>query len=330
MAKGDGKRVLITGGAGFIGSHVSELFLRHGWRVDVVDNLVTGKRANVPRDVTLHELDIGSPEAAQLVRGGAFDVLVHLAAQMDVRRSVADPVFDANTNVVGTLNLLEAVRASGRRTRTVFSSTGGALYGEFTTPPNEETFVKDPESPYAISKLAAEHYLAYYGRVHGLENVALRFGNVYGPRQDPHGEAGVVAIFCGRILSGEPLTVFGDGEQTRDYVYVGDVANATFMAATAQLPAQAKLDSRAFNIGTGAGRSVLDLVETLRRVSGRDAEVRFAPRRPGEQQHSSLRIEKARRELGWTPEISLEEGLRRTFEWFAERAAANRGAGARA
>lgn len=330
MAKGEGRRVLVTGGAGFIGSHVCEQFLHHGWRVDIVDNLVTGKRVNVPRDATFHEVDIGSRDAAQLVRDGGFDVLVHLAAQMDVRRSVADPVFDATTNVVGTLNLLEAVRASGRRTRTVFSSTGGALYGEFTTPPNEETFVKDPESPYAISKLAAEYYLAYYGRVHGLENVALRFGNVYGPRQDPHGEAGVVAIFCGRILDGQPLTVFGDGKQTRDYVYVGDVARATYIGATAPLPEQAKLDSRAFNIGTGTGRSVLDLVETLQRVTAREANVTFAPRRPGEQQHSSLYIEKTRRELGWTPEISLEEGLRRTFEWFAERAGATRGAGARA
>ena len=310
-------RVLITGGAGFIGSHVADLFLAAGWEVEILDNLVTGKRRNVPDGATFHELDIRSPRAADLVRERRYDALVHLAAQMDVRKSVADPVFDAETNIVGTLNLLEAVRVSRARTRVVFSSTGGAIYGEFVTPPNEETFAKDPESPYAISKLGAELYLAYYGRVHGVDSVALRYGNVYGPRQDPHGEAGVVAIFSGRILDGKPLTVFGTGEQTRDYVFVGDVARATFMAATATLPPRGTLDARAFNIGTGVATSVLRLAETLNRAAGSEAAIELAPSRPGEQMHSFLSIERAERGLGWRPMVPLEKGLRTTFEWFA-------------
>jgi len=313
--------VLITGGAGFIGSHVAERFLAEGWALHIVDNLVTGKRENVPPAATFHELDIRSAAAAALITKVRPTAIMHLAAQMDVRRSVADPVFDAETNVVGSLNLLEGVRASSPRTRVVFASTGGAIYGDFTTPPNVETYEKDPESPYAISKLAVEHYLAYYGRVHGLEAASLRFGNVYGPRQDPHGEAGVVAIFCGRLLEGRALTIFGDGTQTRDYVYVADVADATFRAATRDLPKPGKLDERAFNIGTGVGTSVTKLAESLSRAAGREPVLEFAPRRPGEQQDSVLNVSKAARGLEWRPAVTLEEGLTRSYEWFAARAA---------
>jgi UDP-glucose 4-epimerase len=317
------KRVLITGGAGFIGSHVADVFLGEGWQVEIVDNLASGKKSNVPAMARLHELDIRSPEAARLVRDGNYDVMVHLAAQMDVRKSVADPVFDANTNIVGTLNLLEAIRAGGMKTRVVFSSTGGAIYGDFVTPPNEETFPKDPESPYAIAKLSVELYLAYYSRVHGLDAVSLRYGNVYGPRQDPHGEAGVVAIFSGRILDKQPLTVFGDGLQTRDYVFVGDVARATWLAATTSLPKQEKLDSRAFNVGTGAATNVLMIADSLKRAAKSDVPVQHAPKRPGEQQTSFLSIKRIQSALGWKPEVTLDEGLRRTFQWFAAQRASS-------
>ncbi len=320
------QRVLITGGAGFIGSHVADLFLREGWTVEIIDNLITGKKKNVPAAARYHELDIRSDEAARLLRDGHFDVLVHLAAQMDVRKSVADPVFDAGTNIVGTLNLLEAIRAAGMKTRVVFSSTGGAIYGDFVTPPNDESFAKDPESPYAIAKFSVELYLAYYARVHGLDAVSLRYGNVYGPRQDPHGEAGVVAIFSARIIDEQPLTVFGDGEQTRDYVFVGDVARATWLAATATLPPQDKLDSRAFNVGTGTGTSVLALADSLKRGARSKVPVQHAPRRPGEQQTSFLSVAKIQRALGWKPEVNLDDGLRQTFEWFAAQRKAAAGA----
>ena len=314
------KRVLVTGGAGFIGSHVSDLFLSRGWSVDIIDDFSTGKRENVSSAARLHELDIRSPEAARLVRGGEYDVVIHLAAQMDVRKSVADPVHDASVNIVGTLNVLEAIRASAKRdTRFVFSSTGGVLYGDFVTPPNLETFAKDPESPYAIAKLSVEYYLAYYLRVHGLDTVALRYGNVYGPRQDPHGEAGVVAIFCGRILEGKPLTVYGDGKQTRDYVYVSDVAAATFAAATTSLPAAGKLDTRGFNIGTGIGTSVLQVADGLMKASGARSRLEFAPERRGEQLHSFINSDKARQLLGWTATTALDDGLRQSFEWFSAR-----------
>jgi UDP-glucose 4-epimerase len=317
--------VVITGGAGFIGSHVAERCLREGWTVHIIDNLVTGKRENVPAGATLHELDIRDPAAAELVGSTAPQVLIHLAAQMDVRRSVEDPMYDASVNTLGTLNLAEAVRARSPRTRVVFASTGGALYGDNTTPPNFEDFKKDPESPYAVSKLSAELYLAYYGRVHKLDTVAMRFGNVYGPRQDPHGEAGVVAIFCGRILEARPLTIFGDGRQTRDYVYVGDVAEALWHAATKPLPPVGLLDARAFNVGTGIGTSVVELANILIEVSGTPVPIQFAPKRPGEAQDSIVDIGKADRLLSWRPRVSLREGLTQTFRWAAERHAASAG-----
>ncbi|MEO8576760.1 MAG: GDP-mannose 4,6-dehydratase [Gemmatimonadales bacterium] len=308
-------RALVTGGAGFIGSHVADLFLDKGYDVEIIDDLSSGKRSNVPDRAVFHRVSVASPDAARVVRDGAFDVLVHLAAQMDVRKSVADPLFDAGTNIIGTLNLLEAIKRSGYRTRVAFTSTGGAIYGDFNTPPNVETFAKDPESPYAISKLAAEYYLAYYGRLHGIEHVAMRFGNVYGPRQDPHGEAGVVAIFCTRVLHGKPLTVYGDGLQTRDYVYVGDVANAVFLGATLPIPDAERVDARAFNVGTGVGTSVVDLVRLLQDAANARTDVEFAPRRPGEQQESFLDANKARSILGWEPKVSLAEGLSKTLAW---------------
>lgn len=311
------RRVLVTGGAGFIGSHVADLFVANGWDVTIVDDLSSGKRENLSPAAKLHEISVTSPEFARFVSSGAFDVVAHLAAQIDVRKSVADPVADARTNIVGTLNLMEALRQSGAGTRVVFTSTGGVLYGDFNTPPNYETYPKDPESPYAIAKLAIEYYLAYYSRVHGCEYAAVRFGNVYGPRQDPHGDAGVVAIFCGRILSNQPLTVFGDGLQTRDYVYVGDVARAVFLAAIKPLPKPGRLDARGFNIGTGKGTSVIEIARLLNETAGSAAPIDFAPRRPGEQQESFVNTDKAREVFGWVPEVTLAEGLAKTYQWFA-------------
>lgn len=315
------RRALVTGGAGFIGSHVVERLIADGWGVTVLDNLSSGKREYVPDGVTLLVQDVQSPEAARIVRDGKFDVIVHLAAQMDVRRSVADSVYDATVNIVGTLNVMEAIRASGHATRLVFSSTGGVLYGDYCTPPNAEHIRKEPDSPYAISKLSVEYYLAYFVRVHGLDATALRFGNVYGPRQDPHGEAGVVAIFCGRILDNEPLTVFGDGLQTRDYVHVRDVVEAVITVIDADLPRADTMDARSFNVGTGVGGTVLDLVRILLATSGSGVEVKHAPRRAGEQQHSFLNVDKARKVLGWSPKVTLEEGLADTYKWFASRRA---------
>jgi UDP-glucose 4-epimerase len=313
------RRALITGGAGFIGSHVFDHFSANGWDVEVIDDLSSGKRANLPDDATLHVVDIRSGEAARIVRDGKFDVIVHLAAQMDVRRSVADPVFDAGVNIVGTLNILEALRESrrGSSTRIVFSSTGGAIYGDLAIPPNSETTPKEPDSPYAIAKLSVEHYLAYYSRIHGFDTVSVRFGNVYGPRQDPHGEAGVVAIFCGRILAGKPLMIFGDGTQTRDYVHVADVADAIFRVGTGVLPLASTVNDRAFNIGTGEAATVLDVAKLLLAAAESSVPIEFAPARTGEQMHSWLAIDKARVVLGWNPRVSLSEGLADTFRWSA-------------
>ena len=313
-------RALITGGAGFIGSHLADRFVAEGWTTEVLDDLSSGKRENLSPAVRFHQLDVRSADAARLVSSGGFDVVMHLAAQMDVRRSVADPRFDADVNIGGTLNLCEAIRAStGKRPRIVFSSTGGALYGDTSRPPHAETTDKDPDSPYGVAKLGAEQYLGYYARIHGLDVAAVRFANVYGPRQDPRGEAGVVAIFCQRILADRPLTVFGDGMQTRDYVHVRDVVDATFRAATQAMPDPGGVDARSFNVGTGVATSVVALAETLRRASKREAPIEFAPKRAGEQQASFLVVDKAKALLAWCPRIDLETGLADTFAWFATR-----------
>jgi UDP-glucose 4-epimerase len=310
--------VLVTGGAGFIGSHVVRAFIARGSAVTVLDDLSSGKLANLPEGVTFVQDDIRSPSAARIVKDGGFDVICHLAAQIDVRKSVEDPAYDVAVNVGGSLNLLEAMRQSGKKsTRFIFSSTGGALYGDVETIPTPETFAKDPQSPYGNAKLSVELYLGYYARVHGLDTVALRYGNVYGPRQDSHGEAGVVSIFCERVLTGRALTVFGDGLQTRDYVYVADVATANVLAATVPLPAPGPLDSRSFNIGTGVETSVVQLAELVRDASGTTPVIQNAPERAGEVRRSVLLAKKAHDVLGWTPSMPIADGIAETFKWFA-------------
>jgi UDP-glucose 4-epimerase len=246
-------------------------------------------------------------------------VISHLAAQIDIRKSVTDPANDARINIAGSLNLLEAVRASGAKTRFIFSSTGGAIYGDFVSVPTVEDMPKDPESPYGIAKLSVEYYMGYFARAYGLDTVALRYANVYGPRQDPHGEAGVVAIFCNRILHGQAMTVFGDGRQTRDYVFVEDVARANLAAARASLPKMAQVDTRSFNIGTATETTVLELADGLRRAAGIDVPVEHAPPRAGEQMRSCVSIGKARAQLNWAPTVGLADGLRATFAFFEER-----------
>lgn len=310
--------MLVTGGAGFIASHLAAAHVARGDRVTVLDSLVRGRRENVPAGAEFVHLDIRDPGAARLVREGRFDVVSHHAAQMDVRVSVDDPRFDAAVNVDGLLNLLEAARAGGVG-RFVFVSSGGVLYGDAEVRPTPETAPKRPESPYGVTKLTGEHYLHYYHRVHGMDYAALRYANVYGPRQDPHGEAGVVSIFASRLLAGQPLQVYGDGLQTRDYVFVEDVVAANLAVAGAALPAGDGLDDRAFNVGTGTECTVLELASTLGRIAGRGAGVSHLPPRPGELLRSSLDTARLRA-LGWTPRTGLEEGLRATYRWIADAA----------
>src|SRR5215208_2559572 len=293
-------RAVVTGGAGFIGSHVVEALLARGDEVSVVDDLSNGKRDNVPHGARLLVRDVREPLDVDA------DVVVHLAAQADVRVSVEDPALDAQVNVVGTLRVLEAARHAGAQV--VFASTGGAIYGECKRPAREDDD-RLPLAPYGTAKLAAEEYLATYNRLHGTEHVALRYGNVFGPRQDPHGEAGVVAIFLGRLADGSPLKIFGDGSQTRDYVYVGDVARATLSAAGA--------GGGVFNVGTGRETSVLELAQLCGDAAGVEPDLVHVPPRPGEIDRSVLDPARAERELGFRAEASLEDGLRSTWLWLA-------------
>jgi UDP-glucose 4-epimerase len=301
-------KVLVTGGAGFIGSHVCDAFLRAGHEVIALDNLSSGKRENLDPQVRLAVMDIRSPEAAELIRSERPQALCHLAAQMDVRRSVEDPRFDADANILGMLNLLEAARVSGVK-KVIFSSTGGAIYGEQDVFPAPESHATRPVSPYGVSKASGELYLGYYRAQYGLPYVALRYANVYGPRQNPHGEAGVVAIFSQRLVAGQGCTIFGDGGQTRDFVFGPDVARANLLAFEKDYVG-------AINIGTGVETDINRLFALLAEAAGSNQPVVHAPGKPGEQRRSCIDPSLARKVLGWEPTVGLAEGLRKTVEFF--------------
>jgi UDP-glucose 4-epimerase len=301
-------RTLVTGGAGFIGSHLVDALLARGDEVVVVDSLATGKRQRVASGADLRVRDVRAP-LDDLFAEFEPEAVLHLAAQADVRVSVSSPVEDAETNVIGTIRLLDAARRHGSA-QVVFSSTGGAIYGECDGPASESR-PPEPLSPYGTAKLAGEEYLLMFNRLYGSNHVALRYGNVYGPRQDPHGEAGVVAIFLGAAARGEQPRVFGDGSQTRDYVYVGDVAHATLAALGHE--------GGVFNVGTGRETSVLQLWERCREVSGSELEPVLEPARPGELQRSMLDPTRAASELGFKAFVELEEGLRATWDWVRSR-----------
>jgi UDP-glucose 4-epimerase len=307
-------RALVTGGAGFIGSNLVDALLDQGAEVDVVDTLVTGRRSNLDgalgRGARLHEVDItDAPALTGLMGEIAPEVVFHLAAQIDVRRSIEDPAFDAGVNVVGTINVLEAARQAGVA-RIVNTSTGGAIYGDAHRIPSPEDEPPLPMAAYGQSKFCAERYLGWYGRLYGQSNVTLRLGNVYGPRQDPKGEAGVIAIFCGLIREGGAPKIFGDGKQTRDYIYVGDVVRAQLMAAEAEVGGE-------INIGTGRETSVLDLVAVMKELVPEAAdtfEPQFEPARLGEVERSCLDVTHAREVLGFEAQTSLREGMRATLD----------------
>jgi UDP-glucose 4-epimerase len=309
-------RTVVTGGAGFIGSTLVDRLVQDGHDVVVVDDLSTGRLENLADAfssgrVELAEVDVAGPDLGAVVAEARPEVVYHLAAQIDVRRSVADPAFDARVNVLGTIQVARAALDAGCR-RMVFASSGGTVYGEpdASELPIPETYPPRATNPYGVSKRSAEDYLASFSGLYGLEAVSLRLANVYGPRQDPHGEAGVVAIFCNRLLDDQPVTVFGDGLQTRDYVFVDDVVAAFAAAGTSDKAAGERL-----NVGTGVASSVLDLYGALRAVTGFGPEPSFAPQRPGELLAISLECSKAERLLGWRPRFDLRAGLERTWAW---------------
>ncbi|MCW2501605.1 MAG: NAD-dependent epimerase/dehydratase [Frankiales bacterium] len=306
-------RVLVTGAAGFIGSHLVDRLVADGHRVTGVDDLSTGKLANLAdarraKGFSFHRFDITSTDLLTLVARDRPDVVCHLAGQMDVRRSVADPLHDTRTNVLGTVNVLEACVRTGVP-RVVFASSGGTVYGEPPSVPVTERAALRPASPYGAAKAAAETYVAAYARLHGLRGVSLRLGNVYGPRQDPHGEAGVVSIFAGALVAGRPTTVFGDGTSSRDYVYVEDVVDAFLRCLGG------KGDGRRLNVGSGRATSVRALHALVAKAVGAPDAPEFAPPRSGELQAVALDSSAARRALGWEPAVTLEDGLARTVDW---------------
>jgi UDP-glucose 4-epimerase len=302
--------VIVTGGAGFIGSHIVDALLAAGHKVEVIDDLSSGSEQNLPAGVKLHRLDIRSPEARELLARLQPEILVHTAAQISVRISMENPVLDTEINVVGLVNLLHAFQGK-KLPHVVFLSTGGAIYGEQDTFPAPESHATRPNSVYGLAKRVSELYLDLWGREHGLTWTALRLSNVYGPRQNPHGEAGVVAIFSQRLLRNEVPMINGEGTQTRDFVYVGDVAAAARIVSDKRI-------SGIFNIGTGRETSVNELYELIRGAVGVPVQARHGEAKPGEQMRSCIDARLATKTFGWKPSVSIEEGIERTVDWFRE------------
>jgi UDP-glucose 4-epimerase len=312
-------KVLVTGGAGFIGSHIVDALLADGHHVEVIDDLSSGNRANLPATVTLHVADIATDAAREVVRTFAPEVLVHAAAQISVRESMDDPTKDSRINVTGFVSLLSELRTIPG-VRCIFLSTGGAIYGEQSSFPATEDHPVRPESVYGLSKWVGEHYLEFWSRVWGVKRCVLRLANVYGPRQNPHGEAGVVAIFCRGLLSHQPLVINGEGHQTRDFVYVGDVARAVAICARQR-------HEGTFNIGTGVETSVNTLVAALREAAGTEGNISHGPAKGGEQLRSCIDPSRAEKIFGWKPEVSLPTGVASTMKWFTNHLASAPGKG---
>lgn len=305
-------RILVTGGAGFIGSHLTDALLAAGHETIVIDNLATGVRENLNPQARFYEADIRDADVVNaLFARERPEVLIHQAAQLDVRRSVADPGHDADVNIVGTLRLLQAGIEHGLQ-KVIVASSGGAIYGETAELPTPETHQAAPISPYGVAKLSIEHYLHYYQAVQGLPYVALRYANVYGPRQNPHGEAGVISIFAERLLRGEPTVIHGDGENTRDYVYVGDVVDANLRALATERVG-------AYNVGTGVETDVNAVFARINILTEAGAEARHGEAKAGEQRRSCLSWAHAQQDLGWRPRVTLDEGLATTVEFFIEK-----------
>jgi UDP-glucose 4-epimerase len=303
-------KIVVTGGAGFVGSNIVDAYIEAGHSVAIIDNLSSGKESNINPKATFYKMDIRSPEIDLVFAKEKPDVLNHHAAQIDVRKSVDDPEYDANVNVIGMINLLQKSLKHGVE-KVIFASSGGAIYGEPETLPADESSELQPLAPYGASKVTGEVYLACYQALHGLKYTALRYGNIYGPRQDPHGEAGVIAIFCQAMLSDKEVKIFGSGEQLRDYVYVGDVVRANLLALNSG-------DNEKLNIGTASGTSVNELFTRLKQIIGYGKDANYQPERQGELDRTYLAYTKATEVMGWKPEIDIQHGLELTADFFRQ------------